>query len=282
MTGRLDGKVAIITGGASGIGKATVERFAEEGAKVVIADVQDGPGEALAEAVGADRAAYVHTDVADEGQVKAMVDLAVSRFGRLDCIFNNAGIAGVQGSIEETDVEGYHQSMDVLVLGVILGMKHAVPIMKKQRSGSIINTASVASLRAGLGPFVYSGAKAAVRHLSVAAMPELAAHNIRVNAICPGGIVTSIFADAAGLGRQAAESTYAKLREAFTMFQPIPRAGEGRDIANAALFLASDESSFITGQALTVDGGLTMGRRHEETEAAWEMLADAVGGQIKF
>ena len=259
--GRLDGKVAIITGGASGMGAATVRRFVEEGARVVIADLQVEKGEAIAAECG-DSALFIATDVGVEEDVAAMVGLAVERFGRLDCVFNNAGFAGVAGPIDETDTgEAYARTVAGLLTGPVLGMKHATPVMKAQNSGSIISTASVAGLRGGMGPHVYSALKAAVIGLTRSVAVELAAHHVRVNAICPGGIMTPIFLGGRQMKAGANVTLEEALAPAFSQIQPIPRPGVGRDIANMALFLASDDAAFVTGQALVVDGGLTVGRR---------------------
>ena len=259
--GRLDGKVAIITGGASGMGAATVRRFVEEGARVVIADLQVEKGEAIVAECG-DSALFIATDVGVEEDVAAMVGLAVERFGRLDCVFNNAGFAGVAGPIDETDTgDAYARTVAGLLTGPVLGMKHATPVMKAQNSGSIISTASVAGLRGGMGPHVYSALKAAVIGLTRSVAVELAAHHVRVNAICPGGIMTPIFLGGRQLKAGANVTLEEALAPAFSQIQPIPRPGVGRDIANMALFLASDDAAFVTGQALVVDGGLTVGRR---------------------
>jgi NAD(P)-dependent dehydrogenase (short-subunit alcohol dehydrogenase family) len=263
--GRLDGKVAVITGGASGIGRGTVDLFVAEGAKVVVGDIQDDKGAHVEEAHGAS-ATYIHTDVSDETQVKAMIDLAVEKYGRLDCIFNNAGYVGHPGGVVDVTAEGFGQTMDILVLGVMLGMKHAAPIMAKQGGGSIVNTASVAGISTSYGPIIYSVAKAAVMHASKWAAIDLAEHSIRVNAICPGGIVTPIFAKAMGAPSQLADKSLEIVEKAFEDLQPMPRSGLPKDIAEAALFLASDGSSFITGQSIAVDGGLTSGRRRVEEE----------------
>jgi NAD(P)-dependent dehydrogenase (short-subunit alcohol dehydrogenase family) len=255
--GRLEGKVAVITGGASGIGEATVRLFVEEGARCVIADLQDDRGNALASELGG-LAQYRRTDVTVEDDVKAAVGLAASKFGRLDCIFNNAGIVGTVGPIEDTPADEYDLTMNVLLRGPFFGMKHAAPIMKSQGDGgSIISTASVAGVTGGDGPHIYSAAKAAVMHLSRSVALELAQFNIRVNAICPGGIVTPLITQGIPNVEQAAEMARAGLK----MFQPIHRAGEAIDIAQCALWLASDESTFVTGQAIVVDGGLTAGRQ---------------------
>ena len=277
---RLEGKVAVITGGASGMGAATVRRFVAEGAKVVIADIQAGQGEAIAAELG-DAAAFIETDVGVEDQVQAMIELAVERYGRLDCLFNNAGFAGVTGPIEETDMgEPYARTVAGMLTGPVLGMKHAAPVMKAQGSGSIISTASVAGLRGGLGPPVYSALKAGVIGLTRSVALELAPSSIRVNAICPGGIVTPIFLFGQKPKAGANVSVEDALRPVFQNVQPIPRAGEGFDIANAALFLASDESAFITGQALVVDGGLTsttQGMMDAEESPLVAAVADLIG-----
>lgn len=277
---RLDGKVAVVTGGASGMGAATVRRFVAEGAKVVIGDLQVEKGEAIAAELGAG-VAFIRTDVGVEADVQAMVNLAVERYGRLDCMFNNAGFGGVAGPIEQTDMgEPYANTVACLLTGPILGMKHATPIMKAQGGGSIISTASIAGLRGGGGVPVYSALKAGVMGLTRAVAVELAPHHVRVNAICPGAIVTPIFLfgqqPRAGLNVSVEDA----LRPVFGDLQPIPRAGEGVDIANMALFLASDESTFVTGQAFVVDGGLTtaMGRLGDVAESPLgSVVADLVG-----
>ncbi len=254
-TGRLAGKTAIITGGASGIGAATVRRFVAEGARVLAADIQDEMGESRVKEIGRS-ALYQHADVTREADVEALVGRAVREWGRLDCMFNNAGIAGVMGPPEEVSMEDFDASVAVLLRGVFLGIKHALPVMKQQGSGSIINTASVAGIQAGLGPHVYSACKAAVIHLSRTVGVEAGPEGVRVNAICPGGIVTPIITNALGGG----EAVVAGVTQALGGLQPVRRAGQPGDIAEAALWLASDESSFVTAQSLVVDGGLTGGR----------------------
>ncbi|MEE9607349.1 MAG: glucose 1-dehydrogenase [Myxococcota bacterium] len=274
--GRLDGKVAVITGGASGMGAGTVRRFVREGARVVIADILDDKGKALVEQLE-DAALYAHTDVTQEDQVAAAIDMAVGNWGRLDCVFNNAGLPGVDEILEEIPMDGYDQTMDVLLKGVLLGIKHAAPVMKKQRSGSIINTASVAGLRAGLGPHVYSAAKAAVIHLSRCAAMELGEWGVRVNCICPGGIVTPIFAKAMGLSAERADESLEGVGEALAQMQPIKRPGQPDDIAAAALYLASDDSGFVNGHALVVDGGLIGGRGFREASEGWNVFREMLG-----
>jgi NAD(P)-dependent dehydrogenase (short-subunit alcohol dehydrogenase family) len=274
--GKLAGKVAVITGGASGIGKAAVRLFVEEGSRVIIADIQDDKGTQLAEELGAP-VTYVHTDVSRECDVKATIDQAVTRFGRLDCLYNNAGLAGVSGPIELIPAEGYDSTVGVLIRGVFLGMKHATPIMKRQGSGSIISTASVAGLQAGYGPHIYSAAKAAVIHLTRSVAMELGESGVRVNCICLGGIATPIFGKALGLSAEAAEQTVETMQAMLATFQPIRRAGLPEDIARAALWLASDDSSFVNGHALVVGGGLTGERMWSVVEEQRGVLRAALG-----
>ena len=274
---RLSGKVAVITGGASGIGAATVRKFVAEGARVVIADMQDEAGNELVDALGAD-ACFVSTDVCVEAEVKRAIDIAVDQFGRLDCIFNNAGFGGVSGDIDSLDMgEPYQRTVDAMLKGVVMGMKHAAAVMKPQQSGVILSTASVAGIEGSHGPHVYSAIKAAVINLSRSVAEELGPFNIRVNAICPGGIATPIFAGAmaADRSRDFGEA----VAPVLSMVQPIPRAGRPEDIANAACFLASDEASFVTGHAMVVDGGLTAGRwRHPDTAPGMlDVLAQQFG-----
>jgi NAD(P)-dependent dehydrogenase (short-subunit alcohol dehydrogenase family) len=279
MTKRLEGKVAVITGGTSGIGKGTVDRFVDEGAKVVIGDIQDDKG-ALMEREYGSALAYAHCDVSIESDVAGAVDLAVERFGRLDCMFNNAGIGGVMGEIQETDGDGMDHTLNVLFKGVVYGMKHAARVMIGQGSGSIINTASVAGLSGGFGPHVYSGCKAAVAHMSKTVALQLGPQGIRVNAICPGGIATSIFGAGLGLPIEQADQSAKFMETVLRELQPIKRAGLPADIANLALFLASDEGSFVSGQAIAVDGALTTGREATgDNQAQWlEMVEKMASG----
>ena len=251
--GELDGKVAVITGGASGIGEASVKRFIEEGARVVIADMQEERGQALADSLKGS-AVFAKTDVTVEAQVKAAIDMAGTEWGRLDCVFNNAGFGGAMGPLEDTPVEDYDITMDVLVKGVFLGMKHAIPIMKKQGGGSLINTASVAALVCGHTPHFYSVAKAAVVQLTKTVALEVGENNIRVNAICPGFIVTPLSTNTVGRDETLKEKN-------IKITQAIPRTGQPDDIAQMACWLAGDRSTFVTGQAIAVDGGSAAGLR---------------------
>ena len=250
----LEGKTAVITGGASGIGEATARLFTAEGARVVIADMQRERGGALAAELG-EAALFAPCEVREEAEMKAAVDLALDRWGRLDCMFNNAGFGGALGPLEAIPAEEFDLSFDVLVRGVFLGMKHAIPAMKAQGSGSIVNTGSIAGITAGRGPQVYSAAKAAVVHLSKVSAMELGEHSIRVNCVCPGYIATPLSANTVG----RPDSLIEERLDDYALQQPIPRVGRPRDIAETVLFLASDRSSFVTGQALVVDGGAASG-----------------------
>jgi NAD(P)-dependent dehydrogenase (short-subunit alcohol dehydrogenase family) len=258
MTGRLSGKVAVITGAASGIGRGTVDLFVKEGAKVIAADIQDDKGARMEEEHGK-ALRYIRCDVTKEGDIKAAIDLAQKAFGRLDCLFNNAGTPGPLENAEVVTAEGFDAVMHLHVRAAMLGIKHAVPIMRAQGGGSIISTASIAGLQNGFGPLLYSVAKAAIVHMTKLSAAQLGPMNIRVNCICPGLIATPIFAKGIGLATQVADQTVAAVTEAGKNAQPIPRTGLPRDIGEAALYLASDASGFVNGHALVVDGGITVG-----------------------
>jgi NAD(P)-dependent dehydrogenase (short-subunit alcohol dehydrogenase family) len=252
--GRLRGKVAVVTGGASGMGRATALRFCAEGARVVIGDMNEVNGKATVEEAGeagfGDAFHFVRTDVSQEDDVVALLDAATEQFGRLDVVFNNAGVGGAIGPITHTEVDDWNYTMGVLLTGVMLGIKHGARRMKDQgEGGSIINTASVAGVGGGCGPHAYSAAKSAVINLTRTTSSELAEHRIRVNAICPGAINTPLI----NMGNPDA------MGELFDNVQPWPSHGTGADIAALATFLASDESSFVTGEHIVVDGGLTAG-----------------------
>ncbi len=262
--GELDGKVAVITGAASGMGAATARRFVAEGARVLVADLDEERGPALVDELG-EAAAFRRVDVSREDDVAAAVDDAVDRWGSLDVMFNNAGFGGARGPIEQISVDDFDITFDVLLKGPFLGIKHAAPHMKRQGSGSIVNTASVAGLLCGEAPHLYSVAKAAVIHLSKTAALELGEHGIRVNAICPGVIATPL-----AFGRPGADDDQLdRMREKIGRHQPIGRIGEGDDIANAAVYLASDRSGFVTGTAHVVDGGARAGRTWSRQNRSW-------------
>jgi NAD(P)-dependent dehydrogenase (short-subunit alcohol dehydrogenase family) len=257
MSGRIAGKVVAITGAASGLGEAAARLMAAEGARVVLADIQDDRGQQLAAELG-DDARYVHCDVTLEPDVAAVADTAVREHGRLDCMFNNAGIVGAHGGIDEIPLEEYEFTMAVLLRSVFLGMKHAARVMKPQRSGVILSTTSIGGLHGGLGPHVYGAAKGAVVALTKNVAAELGAWSIRVNAIAPGKILTPM--NAANLiGDPDAMD---EARVAFQTRTPLRgRIGEASDIAHAALWLASDDAGFVSGHTLVVDGGLTTGSK---------------------
>ncbi len=252
---RLAGQTAIITGGASGIGAASVRMFVENGARVLIADTQTERGEQLADELG-DAVTFRRVDVTREDDVRGAVEEVMKCWDRLDCMFNNAGFGGALGSIETTTVDEFDITFDVLLKGVFLGIKHAAPAMRANGRGSIINTASVAGLKTGESPHLYSVAKAAVIHLTRSVALELGEHGIRVNCICPGIVATPLAA-----GRpMVSDAGLRKLADALANAQALGRVGQPEDIARAALWLASDESSWVTGHAQVVDGGAFAGR----------------------
>jgi NAD(P)-dependent dehydrogenase (short-subunit alcohol dehydrogenase family) len=254
--GRLAGQVAVITGGASGLGEATARLFVAEGARVVIADLHADLGQPLADELG-ESALFVQTNVTRESDVAAAVDRAVSHFGgRLDCRFNNAGIIGAVGGIDEIEVEDFDATVAVNLRGVYLGMKHAARIMKPQGSGVILSTSSVAGVIGGLGPHTYATCKAAVIGLTRNVAAELGPFGIRVNAIAPGSMVTPMVAVAFTGDPSKLERAQRGLEQA----SPLKgRAGQAIDIAHAALWLASQESGYVSGHTLTVDAGITTG-----------------------
>lgn len=262
---KLEGKTAVITGGASGIGAASVRLFVEEGARVLVADILDEEGRALVASLG-DSADYLHTDVTQEADVERAISHAVQRFGRLDCVFNNAGSGGVFGPIADTPVDGFDRTIAVLLRSVFLGMKHGGRVLGAQKSGSIISTASVAGLEVGYAPHAYSAAKAAVIHLTRSVANELGEKGVRVNCVCPGAIATPIFGRGLGMSQTEAQRTVQFMSTLFAQAQPLPIPGEPLDIARAALWLASDDSRFVTGHALVVDGGITTGRKWSERQ----------------
>lgn len=277
MKGCLEGKVALVTGAVSGIGLAITELFLDEGACVVAADIQDEKGASLEERFPG-RVAYAHCDVTREAEIVAAIQLASAMFGRLDILVNNAGICDMMGTFAEIDADRWDWNFAVLLRGPMLGIKHAAPVMEASGGGSIINIASVAGLQPGWGPVTYSTAKAGLLHLSRAAAVQLAAKCIRVNAICPGMIATSIFGASAGLERGVADQLAARVAEACVGVQPIQQAGMPQDIAQAALYLASPRAGFVTGTHLVVDGGLSVGPRHAWDLATPQPLAELFSG----
>ena len=280
MTGkRLEGKVAIVTGGTRGIGSRTAELFVEHGAKVVVAGRTVEAGEALADKLG-ENAVFVQTDVTREGDIKVMIDTAVERFGRLDCLFNNAGShsAGESPFVDEIALEDFEASISMLLSSAFLGMKYAVPIMKQQRSGSIINNASISGSRPSLN-LIYSTAKAALIQMSKGSAMALAQFGVRVNSVSPGPVATPIFGRAKGLGPDQDDRVVEKVSQYYAAHQPLGRAGLAEDVAYAVLYLASDESNFVTGHDLLIDSGLSVGKTFDEQTAERqsmrELLQDA-------
>jgi len=244
MSDELAGKVAIVTGGASGIGRATVERFVEEGARVVIADVDVDAGQSLAGELG-DVAAFQQTDITDADQVQAAVDFTVEHFGGLQIMSNNAGVASAMVRFLHDDLSDFERVVNINVFGVLLGSQRAARHMKAHGGGSIINTSSTAGVNAGAGLITYRATKAAVIHISRSIALDLAQYNIRVNCLLPGQIRTAM-------------TTY-DMDTVMKYTQPLPRYGQAEDVANAAVFLASDRAAHITGVVLPVDGGTVAG-----------------------
>lgn len=251
MAGQLDGRVAIVTAGGSGIGAATVRRFAQEGASVVVADLSGTRAEAVAKTVTANggKALAVKMDAADPGGVETTITRACDTYGRLDIMFNNAG-HGELALLDETSIDSWNRTIAVSLTSTFLGMKYCLPIMRRQGKGGIINTASISGTGGDYGMSAYNAAKAGVINITRTAALENAQYNIRVNCVCPGGINTRV---AQLLGGEKADDFRRIQGEAH----PLGRMGEPEEIANAVLFLACDESSFITGAAIRVDGGIT-------------------------
>lgn len=273
----LSGKIAVITGAASGIGAAGVEVFVEAGARVVAADLQDEKGAALAQRFGADTVVFQHCDVTSPDALKSLMQTAVDQFGGLDILWNNAGSGGTSSTVEELDLEGYDFTMDLLLKSVFVGTHLAIPHMIARGGGSVINTSSISAICAGYAPVTYSVAKKAVAHFSKLAAAELAKHKIRVNAILPGLIATSIFGASLGMPRDQADQIAELLSQQGGAMQPIGRVGHGADIANMAAYLSSDAAGFVTGGEFLVDGGMTVGPPHSWDEAVGGPILDALG-----
>jgi NAD(P)-dependent dehydrogenase (short-subunit alcohol dehydrogenase family) len=278
--GRLQGIRAVITGAASGIGEASARLFIAEGASVVMADIEDERGQRIAAELG-ERCRYVRADVSVEGAVDAAVEVAVTEFGGLDCVFNNAGTPGSLGALEEIDIASFDRTVAVHLRGVFLGIRAAARVLRPQGHGSIINTSSIAALSAGYAGHDYGACKAAILQLTRSAANELGEDGVRVNAILPGGISTAIYGRAVGLDIDRAQRTVDFMTMALSDAAPIRRSGLPADIAEAALWLASESSAFVNGQGIVVDGGLTTGpllrNRQVSREGLRDLLVQAAG-----
>ena len=275
---RLQDKVAIVSGGTSGIGLRTVEVFADEGAKVVFSGRREKEGREISDRLG-ESVSFVRADASVEADMQSLITGTADKYGKLDCLFNNAGGPAPVGSIETVDFDQAISAVTLLFGGVLLGIKHAAPIMKKQGFGSIINNGSIAGHLAGYSTsMVYSSAKAAVLQLTRSAAMELGESNVRVNSISPGAIATGIFGKALGLKGQEAEDTAKVAGEVLSHAQPIRRAGLPDDIAKAALFLASDDSTFVNAADILVDGGMIGGRHWSAHQESVKNLGQAFRG----
>jgi NAD(P)-dependent dehydrogenase (short-subunit alcohol dehydrogenase family) len=261
MNERLEGKVAVITGAASGIGAATAKTYVEQGARVVLGDIQDLPGEALAASLGGSaHAVFRHCNVTNEAEVEALVEAAVSEFGQIDVMFNCAGIVGAVGPMSTTPADEWKLTIDIMINGVFYGMKHASRHMKEAGSGSIISMSSTAGVMGGLGPHAYTAAKHAVVGMTKNLAAEVGGFGVRVNCIAPAGMATPMVAEVITGDHHNLDDTIAALAEG----SPLKgRAGLAQDVANAALWLASDESGYTSGLTLTVDAGATTGSTAE-------------------
>lgn len=258
MTGRLEGKVAAITGAASGFGAGAARRFVAEGARVVLGDIQDDAGQGLADELG-EAAVYVHCDVTSEDQVAGLVDTAVENFGQLDVMYNNAGVVGAIGPIATTPAEEWHRTMDIHVSGCFYGCKHAARVMIPRATGAIVSMSSTAGIMGGLGPHAYTAAKHAIIGITRSVAAELAQYGIRANCISPAGMATPMVAATMGDHRDLETA-----RQRLTASSPLKgRPGLPEDVVNAALWLASDESGYTSGLILTTDAGMTIGTGNE-------------------
>ncbi len=268
---RFAGKRAVVTGGASGIGRATALRLVDEGAEVWIGDVDETGGRALAETSNG-RIHFLRTDVTEVDDIAALMAAADSA-GGLDVLFNNAGAGGSRDRIDEISADDWDRTQSLLLRSVAMGIRYAAPLMTARGGGAIVNTASIAALQSGAAPTAYSVAKAGVLHLTHLAAAELSRHNIRVNAVCPGFITTNIFTAALGLDSDKRAAANGMIAGIAAQAQPLQRAGRPEDIAAAVAYLASDDAGFVTGTHITVDGGMTIGPRHSWDPAAPAMFA---------
>lgn len=273
MSDELTGKVAIVTGGAAGIGAAVVERFVSEGARVLVADLDEERGEAAVARYG-DAAVFRHTDVGDVRQVEALVEWALVVFGRLDVMCNNAGVPGaMHKSLLHDDFADFQRVLGTNLLGVMAGTRFAAIHMADNGGGSIINMSSIGGIQAGGGVQTYRASKAAVVHFTKSAAIELAQYGIRVNCIAPGSIPTQLLSSsAAGMSAEREVRFTRAVRESMQADRPLPRDGTPEDVAHAAVYFAGDRSAYVTGTVLPIDGGTVAGKplriRRKDRESA--------------
>ncbi|MDX5985911.1 SDR family NAD(P)-dependent oxidoreductase [Sphingomonas echinoides] len=258
---RFAGKRAVVTGGASGIGRATALRLVREGAEVWIGDVDVTGGHELAETSNG-RIHFLRTDVTDVADIAALLQ-AADDAGGIDVLFNNAGAGGARETIDAISPEDWDRTQSLLLRSVAMGIRYAAPLMiARGKGGAIVNTSSIAALQTGAAPTAYSVAKAGVLHLTTLAAADLSQHNIRVNAVCPGFITTNIFASALGISGEKRVMANGMIEQVAAHAQPLQRAGTADDIAAAVAYLASEDAAFVTGTRIVVDGGMTIGPRH--------------------
>jgi len=274
MTGRLGGKVAIVTGATRGIGQGIAAAFVREGAKVLFTGRDTTRGQEVERELGSN-VHFLAVDVTQESEMKAMVTKAVERFGAIDCLVNNAGEGFPGGAVADLDSEKFWMTFHVLVGSVAYGMKYAAPEIAKRGGGSIVNISSIAASNTGFSGYSYSAAKAAMLQMSKWAAMDLAPRKIRVNAISPGPILTAIFGRGQLSSAAAAEQRLGRVAKVFEELTPLHLAGEPTDIAEACVYFASEESRYVTGQDLTIDGGLTNGWSSEEMTEIWTRIRAA-------
>lgn len=278
---RFSGKSVVITGAASGIGRAATLLFDREGATVFAADLNLAGAEAVARE--GQNIVPVACDVCDVAQIRALMDHAAGTCGGIDVVFNNAGAGGAREAIDEIDADGWDRTMDLLLRSVAMGIRYAVPHMLHRKGAAIVNTSSVAAVGPGYSPTAYAVAKAGVLHLTKCAATDLAKHGIRVNAVQPGFINTNIFTASMEMPAELVDTAKAMIAQMSSHAQPVARGGQPDDIAQAVAFLASEAAGFVTGTSLIVDGGITVGPRHSwDPEApglfdALQAMAEAAG-----